>query len=102
MPRRTALAVLLLAGTAAAADPGAALPPGAVARLGTLRLRSDGSGLPAVAFTPDGRSLVTAEAGAGLRVWDVASGQLRRHLDVPAGTGRLALSPDGRRAATEW
>jgi RNA polymerase sigma factor (sigma-70 family) len=49
------------------------LPAGAVARLGTTRLRHGGL-TPAVQFTPDGKSLITMGAD-GLRVWDAATGK---------------------------
>jgi WD40 repeat protein len=58
-------------------DHGDPLPSGAVARLGTLRLRHvvrDGSGAACVAFSPDGKTLVSG-GDVGLRVWDVATGK---------------------------
>jgi WD40 repeat protein len=45
-----------------------------------------------LAFTPDGKRLVSADVEATVKVWDVSSGQAR--LSVRAGT-HLALSPDG-------
>lgn len=61
-----------------------------------------------LAFAPDYRSLVTADAAA-IRVWDLATGKERLHWPPPISicdaTGRtavfrLVLSPDGRRAYT--
>src|SRR4051794_2897287 len=53
------------------------LPEGAVARLGTVRMRHfiySGSGVGSVAFSADGTMLFSA-ADEGLRVWDVATGK---------------------------
>jgi WD40 repeat protein len=60
----------------------------------------------AVAFSPDGKQLASAEAGgAGLKIWDLPQGAGRsagrprhtlRGFDHPFG---LAYSPDGRRLA---
>jgi WD40 repeat protein len=59
----------------------------------------------ALAFTPDGKTLVSADQGNQVRIWDLASQKERFVLDVIAGTqpptrplpGRsLVLSPDGK------
>ena len=56
--------------------------------------------VPAVAFSPDGKTLVTA-GGAGdgpgeLKVWEVATGELQRDVAGPSGRAEgLAVSPDG-------
>jgi RNA polymerase sigma factor (sigma-70 family) len=49
------------------------LPDGAVARLGTERLTS--GGMPALAFSPDGRLLAALNTTGRLRVWEVTSGK---------------------------
>jgi RNA polymerase sigma factor (sigma-70 family) len=71
------------------------LPPGALARFGTLRNRPASSDL---AVTPDGQTVVTCSyRGRVLRFYDAATGRLRRTLQLPgAGEAQSVLSPDGR------
>ncbi len=114
-------AVLLLALPAvAAADPSEAgargadrygdpLPAGAVARLGTMRLRHGDDNPRAVAFSPDGAELATRGYGF-IHIWDAKSGRERVRFsavvktdpdanadpDADAGVTSLAYSPDGR------
>jgi WD40 repeat protein len=62
----------------------------------------DRSFAPAVAFAPDGKTLVTAEMHSdAVHLWDVATGAL---LPQPAGHTnapyQVAFSPDGRRVVT--
>ncbi len=55
----------------------------------------------AVAFTPDGRRLVTVGQDHTGRVWDVATGtELKRLEGHNSGVRGVAVLPDGRRAAT--
>lgn len=81
---RSAAGVLgLVLGTAAiasgqprpkAVDPAAgAMPDGAVARLGDSRLRHAGQPL-CVAFTPDGKRVLSGGEDGVLRIWDAATG----------------------------
>jgi WD40 repeat protein len=69
------------------------LPPGALARLGTLRLHL---GMDAV-LSVDGKVLFTSGGTRGLRSVDLASGkEIRRFGSRPGYPFRFALSPDGR------
>src|SRR5690349_6713921 len=56
------------------------LPDGAVARLGTARLRAlCGS----IHFAPDGKTLVGIDAGRVVRTWDAISGSPRESHILP-------------------
>jgi WD40 repeat protein len=78
------------------------LPAGAIARLGTIRLRH-GSPVWGLAFTPDGKALASA-GDDGLRLWQVPSGKeiWRHEYEARHARGALvvACSPDGRLLAT--
>jgi RNA polymerase sigma factor (sigma-70 family) len=88
---------------------GDALPPDAVARIGTVRLRH-GGGVAALVLTSDGKKVVSvgwqgmpplaANADPDARVWDGATGKEIRRFPLRglAGTplGEWALSPDGK------
>ena len=63
--------------------------------LGELRNAGD-----RVAFSADGRILVTASGEDFIHVWDVASRQLIRRLGPVGGVNSLSLSRDGRLLAT--
>src|SRR5439155_18170135 len=61
--------------------PSDALPPGAIARFGTLRLRHANK-INASAFSPDGKLLASASGEDGghdntIRLWDVTTGEQR-------------------------
>src|SRR5262249_31119535 len=69
------------------------LPPGARARLGTVRLQS---GEPI--FSPDGKLLATLEYNDGSVVclWDYDTGKLvRRFMSQQGRIDRIAFSPNG-------
>jgi RNA polymerase sigma factor (sigma-70 family) len=73
------------------------LPPGAIARLGTVRLRHSGP-IGVVAFAPDGTVLLAGDENGDMRLWDTATGKLLRTFVDPLGhrVGALAFSPDGK------
>jgi WD40 repeat protein len=76
------------------------LPAGAVARLGSVRLRH--AGLSDYVCLPDSKTVVTAGSDRVLRHWDLATGRQRREvrLEGRAGPGRaVTLSPDGKTLA---
>ena len=72
------------------------LPPGALLRLGTIRLRHKDH-IASVAFAPDGRFVATGGGDGDLRLWDPVTGREQRrlegHEDTPAA---IAVSRDGK------
>jgi Tol biopolymer transport system component len=57
--------------------------------------------LPSFAFSPDGTLLATCDGGdAPVRIWEIASGLLKRTFDTPEGKFyQVAFSPDGQTLA---
>jgi WD40 repeat protein len=100
------LAILLLAAPAAAQPRGDALgdplPPGAIARLGTLRFKQDvGDDVYAVAYSPDGKRVASRGLAGPVYVWEADTGKELRRLKVAAGADphALAFGPGGVLAA---
>ncbi|MET7697022.1 WD40 repeat domain-containing protein [Streptomyces sp. NPDC005485] len=67
-----------------------------------VTIRAGRTSLQALAFSPDGRLLVTAVDDHALRIWDTTSWDLvrERFIDVTAHFQALAFSPPGRLFAT--
>jgi WD40 repeat protein len=83
----------------AAAEPkreGDPLPEGAVALLGSTRLREE-QYVAAAAFSADGKVLRTVTDGSFITEWDPATGKKLRRVTVkkPAGGGQLRFTADG-------
>lgn len=71
------------------------LPPHALARLGTLRFRTDKE-VDTFAISPDGKTLATAEPWK-VCLWDLQTGRLRHAVEVPGDyTFHLQFAPNGR------
>jgi WD40 repeat protein len=70
------------------------------AREQRMALAGHGSTIKALAFSPDGRTLLSAEENGILIVWDVVSGRELRRFDWGIGAVRdVAIAPDGMTAA---
>jgi WD40 repeat protein len=77
---------------------GDALPRGAIARLGTVRLRHPGS-ISAVAFSPESKRLATGGGGKDetIRIWETGTRKLLLEWPAPGGLLRaLVFSPYGK------
>src|SRR5438045_3610191 len=54
-----------------------------------------------LAFTPDGKQIISGSHDGAIRIWDLETGRTVRLLYPPEsrGAGLFALSPDGKRLA---
>ncbi len=99
---RTLLAVLVAFASVwpvTATEPAVALPDGAIACLGQARLRH-ADRITGVAFTPDGKQVITSGADGTVRVWSVETGMQLRLLEKPGQSVlSLKLTQDGKRVA---
>jgi RNA polymerase sigma factor (sigma-70 family) len=77
------------------------LPPGALARLGTVRFRHGGA-VFSVAYSPDGKKLVTGsgDQDCTLRLWDAKTGRELLRVEHPKGQiYSVAFSANGKLVA---
>jgi WD40 repeat protein len=103
LPGRLVLLVAMLLAPAVRAEPvkspdaaADALPEGALVRVGSTRLRHNGSVIN-VAFAPDGKTLATCGNDSLVRLWDPATGkEIRRFEGHKGNLEGLAFSPDGK------
>jgi WD40 repeat protein len=81
------------------------LPPGAVARFGTVRFRHGGP-VQAVAYSADGKTLISAGTmgdSYGICIWDASTGKELRRCQIPRAPmywESAAFSADGKLLAT--
>ncbi|MBP3954164.1 sigma-70 family RNA polymerase sigma factor [Gemmata sp. G18] len=72
------------------------LPDGAVARIGTLRMRGEGGGAGDVVFLPGGRTVASVHGRSVVSIWDIDTGKELHRLAAPVRSHQLSLNPDGR------
>jgi WD40 repeat protein len=65
-----------------------------------LELRGPSGGCTCLAFTPDGRTLLSGGREEFVYHWDLRSGQIGRRHRAPGGVMCLAISADGKRFFT--
>jgi WD40 repeat protein len=74
------------------------LPDGAIARLGTVRMRH-GYLITGLAFSGDGKAIFASDYSSGVHVWDGATGAEVRRFYEKEYCQDLAVSPDGKTLA---
>ncbi|HEY7154651.1 MAG TPA: sigma-70 family RNA polymerase sigma factor [Gemmataceae bacterium] len=76
------------------------LPEGAIARLGTVRLRHDDM-VYSVVFSGDGKTAIASDSAGFIVFWDVATGrEIRRLQKMPEADQSLAITRDGKTLAS--
>ena len=76
-------------------DPGGdPLPEGAILRLGSLRFRHHGP-IFSLAYSPDGKSIVSGGMDEKVRLWETATGKEIRTHKMDAPVNAVLFSPDG-------
>ena len=79
------------------------LPPGAIARLGTVRLRQGGRA-KTVVFSPDGKTLASSDwhgRVGGIHLWNATTGRRLLHISAHSSLVEcFAFSPDGKTIAS--
>ena len=65
--------------------------------LDLLTLKGHTDVVTSVAFSPDGRRIVSGSFDSTVKVWDASSGQEILTLKGPGSVDSVAFSPDGRR-----
>src|SRR5258708_4353226 len=76
------------------------LPAGALARMGTIRLRH-GNYVSTIAFSPNGKVLASAGYDMMIRLWNPATGKQLRKLGGNINPiASIAYSPDGKLLAS--
>jgi WD40 repeat protein len=75
------------------------LPPGAIARIGSVRLRHT-TGVYVFAFAPDGKTLAAGDDNC-IRLWDVTTGKEVRRFSTEGTVHNVTFAPDGKALFTE-
>jgi WD40 repeat protein len=78
---------------------GDSLPPGAVARMGTVRWRDKGA-VMGLAFLPDGKRVASLHWERTIILWDAATGKRLRQLRHEDEIRGAVFSPDGKLLAS--